>query len=73
MPELLQDDVVAWIQQVRKAVQSVSEHTGSEYNSVVQQISRTKVGVGQNRCPCDLIHALGYRSSVCFGVFTPHS
>ena len=29
-PEMLHDDVVAWMQQVRKAVQSVSEHNGSE-------------------------------------------
>ena len=39
---MLHDDVVAWMQQVRKAVQSVSEHTGSEYNSLLQQM-RTKV------------------------------
>ena len=73
-PELLHDEVVAWIQQVRKAVQSVSEHTGSEYNSIVQQISRTKVGTNQKgRCTRVLSQALGYRNSVRIGVFTPHS
>ena len=30
---MLHGDVVAWMQQVRKAVQSVLEHNGSEYNS----------------------------------------
>ena len=35
---MLHGDVVAWMQQVRKTVQSVSEHNGSEYNSLLQQI-----------------------------------
>ena len=39
---MLHGDVVAWMQQVMKAVQSVSEHNGSECNSLLQQI-RTKV------------------------------
>ena len=48
-PEMLHDDVVAWMQQVRKAVQSVSEHNGSEYNSLLQQI-RSKVCWDQSYC-----------------------
>ena len=48
---MLHNDVVAWMQQVRKAVQSVSEHTGSEYNSLLQQI-RTKVCWEQSYCAC---------------------
>lgn len=42
-PGVLHDDVIAWTQLVKKAVQSVSEHTGGEYNSIVQQIIRSKV------------------------------
>ena len=58
---MLHDDVVAWMQQVRKAVQSVSEHNGSEYNSLLQQI-RTKVCWEQSYCAWGPVKALDWWS-----------
>ena len=62
---MLHGDVVAWMQQVRKVVQSVQEHNGSEYNSLLQQI-RTKVCWDQSYCAWGPVKALDWWSTLHF-------
>ena len=70
-PEMLHGDVVAWMQQVRKAVQSVPEHNGSEYNSLLQQII-TVVCWDQSHCAWGPVKALDWWSSLHCGILLPH-
>ena len=69
---MLHGDVVAWMQQVRKAVQSVSEHNGSEYNSLLQQI-RTKVCWEQSYCAWGPVKALDWWSVPCIVASCSHT
>ena len=57
---MLHDDVIAWTQLVKKAVQSVSEHAGAEYNSLVQQIDKSKVCQCHTHCTWGPVNALDW-------------
>ena len=68
---MLHSDVVAWMQQVWKAVQSVLEHNGSEYNSLLQQII-TKVCWDQSYCAWGPAKAVDWWSALYCGILLPH-